>query len=104
MRHPPARCRVSSSRRSPTRDAPTSTTTTRCRPHTSGNCPPEGGITSLLGFAARLRQLGLDLLRDLGELRQDIDRLLLVLSRRDPLQLRACLLEAVEQLLRPLEG
>src|SRR5204862_7774209 len=82
---------------------PTSTTTTRRRPRTSANCSPEGGVTSLLGFAAGLRELRLDLLRDLGQLGEDVDRLVLVLPGRHALELCPRPLEPLEELLGPLE-
>jgi hypothetical protein len=61
---------------------------------------------SSVGFclAARLCELGLHLLRDLGQLGEDVDRLLLVLPGRDPLQLGPRPFEPLEQLLGALEG
>src|SRR5204862_4785028 len=48
----------------------------------------------------RLLELRLDFLRDLGQLREDFDRLLWILRL---LESRACLLEPVEQVLGALE-
>src|SRR5579864_9559907 len=54
------------------------------------------GVRGTLGFALRPVDLGLDLLRDLGQLLQDFDRRLGVLRRFEPLARR---LEALVQLL-----